>query len=282
MPNTQNRGNKDLSRFDNMKDEELEELLRLDAQKTEGEESDLETILYVMEVLAARKRNSDNSGKTAQEAFKSFKENYMPHTDSETEENSVHRSARQPRRWLRSLSAVAAALAIVVMCSVTANAWGFDIWGTVAKWTQETFSFGNGSELHLTEPTVEDPGEMSALQQELVKQKIQTPLVPAWFPEGYELADVRVDETPVQLTIIAIYRNGEQEIKIQIRRYLDADPQLVEKSGSLVEVYEADGITYYIFSNTDEICAAWINESYECYILGELTVEEAKRMIDSI
>lgn len=282
MPNTQNRGNKELSRFDNMKDEELEELLRLDAQKTEGEESDLETILYVMEVLAARKRNSDNSGKTAQEAFKSFKENYMPHTDSETEENSVHSPTRQPRRWLRSLSAVAAALAIVVMCSVTANAWGFDIWGTVAKWTQETFSFGNGSELHLTEPTVEGPGEMSALQQELVKQKIQTPLVPAWFPEGYELADVRVDETPVQLTIIAIYRNGEQEIKIQIRRYLGADPQLVEKSGSLVEVYEADGITYYIFSNYGQLRAAWINESYECYISGELTVEEAKRMIDSI
>lgn len=77
IPNTQNRGNRDFSRFDNMESEEMEKILRLDAQNTEGKESDLEMILYVMEVLAGQRRNSDNPGKTAQEAFRSFKENYL-------------------------------------------------------------------------------------------------------------------------------------------------------------------------------------------------------------
>ena len=45
MPNNQNRSNQDFSRFDSMSNEELEEILRLDAQKTEGEESDLEMLL---------------------------------------------------------------------------------------------------------------------------------------------------------------------------------------------------------------------------------------------
>ena len=78
MPNNQNRNNQDFSRFDSMTNEELEEILRLDVQKTEGEESDLEMLLYVLEVLAVRRKNSENPRKDAGEAFETFKEHYMP------------------------------------------------------------------------------------------------------------------------------------------------------------------------------------------------------------
>ena len=81
MSENQNCGIGNLSQYDAMTTEELEEILRLDAEMPEGQESDTEKILYIMEVLAERKRNTSHTGNTALEAYESFKQNYMPETD---------------------------------------------------------------------------------------------------------------------------------------------------------------------------------------------------------
>ena len=63
MSEKQSRGIGDLSKYDAMTTEELEEILRLDAEAPEEQESDIEKILYIMEVLAERKRNNGHPGK---------------------------------------------------------------------------------------------------------------------------------------------------------------------------------------------------------------------------
>ena len=68
MSENQNRRVGNLSKYDAMTTEELEEILRLDAEAPQEQESDIEMILYIMEVLAKRKRNNGHTGKTAQEA----------------------------------------------------------------------------------------------------------------------------------------------------------------------------------------------------------------------
>lgn len=282
MPNHQNRGNEDFSRFDTMTDEELEEFLRLDAQNTQGEDTDTQTLLYVMEVLAERKRTS-NPGKTAKQAFETFKQYYMPTEDLEivSATAAVHKTAK-PRRWLRSLTAVAATVAIVFLCSITASAFGYDIWETVAKWTQETFHFGTGVQVEQNEPEAVGNQNLDSFQTVLISNNIPLSLSPTWFPAGYELVDTEVKESPVQLLIAALYQMEEREVKIQIKKYLGSDVQQVERSEGLVETYESEGITYYIFSNNDLLRAVWINEDYECYISGHLTIDELKMMVDSI
>ena len=47
----------DLGRYDSMDTQALQELLRADASKSEAEVSDQETILYIMEVLAKRRKD---------------------------------------------------------------------------------------------------------------------------------------------------------------------------------------------------------------------------------
>ena len=84
------------------------------------------------------------------------------------------------------------------------------------------------------------------------------------------------------MTFLAIYNNPDQFLKIQVQYYLAEDPQQIERSDSLVETYESGGITYYIFSDYNQLRAVWIRENSECYISGELTMEEIKAMIDSI
>lgn len=278
MSEKQNRGTDNLSKYDAMTTEELEEILRLDVQAPEEQESDTETILYIMEVLTERKRNNSHTEKTALEAYESFKQNYMP------EENNNEVPYREPvktkngfPRWLRSLTAVAAVLVILVLGSVTAKAFGFSIWEAVAKWTQETFHFGKwgDSDANSNLP-------YASLQEALEKGEITTLLAPRWFPDGFELVDIRVERTPIKKAYLAIYMNGEQSLRVTVQDYSDKAPVYVEQSEGLVEEYKVSGITYYLFKNNKRTQAVWIVDSFECTILGDLTIEELKIMINSI
>ena len=276
MSENQNRGIGNLSKYDAMTTEELEEILRLDAQAPEEQESDTETILYVMEVLAARKRNNGHTGKTALEAYESFKQNYMPEVDNVETTRNVPTKITFPR-WLRCLTATAAVLAILLVGSVTAQAFGLNIWEAVVKWTQETFHFGEWGNANINNDL-----PYTSLREALEEGEITTALAPDWFPGGYELVDIKVDIKPLQTAYKAIYTNGEQDLRITVRDYLDEIPIYVEQSDGLVEEYEVAGVTYYLFSDIDVVKAVWINGSYECNIFGNVTIEELKQMIDSI
>lgn len=278
MSENQNRGISDLSKYDAMTTEELEEILRLDAQAPEEQESDTNKILYIMEVLTERKRNNGHTGKTALEAYESFKQNYMP----EVEEPDIHNEKpatvknRFPR-WLRGLTAAAAVLVILVLGSVTAKAFGMDIWKTVVKWTQETFHFGEWGDADTNNDL-----PYASLQEALEKGKITTSLAPNWFPSGYELVDIKIELNPLQAVYMAKYINGERELRITIRDHLEGKPVYVERSEGSVEEYEISGVKYYLFSDINVVKAVWVNGSYECDIFGNVTIEELKMMIDSI
>ena len=77
MSENQNRG---FSKYNTMSTEELEEILRLDAASAE-EDSDTELLLHIMGVLADRKTGI--TGKTAQESWESFQENYLDEESTE-------------------------------------------------------------------------------------------------------------------------------------------------------------------------------------------------------
>ena len=289
MPNNRNRSNQDFSRFDSMTNEELEEILRLDAQKTEGEESDLEMLLYVMEVLAVRRKNSENPGKTAEEAFETFKEYYMPDdsTDDTTQVLSktqvIHLKPTKHRRpWLSRFVATAAILALILVSSVTVHAMGIDIWDIIVTWTQETFQLRSKDADQNDGPMVNDEREFSSLQNVLCHKGISTALSPTWLPNGYDLFDVQIQESPIQLVIFAVYHNQDKTLKIQVKQYIGADPEQIEQSDSLVEEYESNGITYYIFADNKQLRAVWLKDCYECYISGQLDIDTIKMMIDSI
>ena len=60
------------------------------------------------------------------------------------------------------------------------------------------------------------------------------------------------------------------------------DPERVEVSDNLIEKYIVNGTEYYIYDNNGWASAVWIRDNYECYISGDITMEDIKRMVDSI
>ncbi len=285
MPDMQDRSDSEFARYDAMSTEELQQLLREDASKPSGEESDTHVLLYVMEVLA-KQRKERNEGKSPEEALESFKQNYSsdnPETKISSTSESVPtaRKRRSIGRWMQGLIAAAAMLVVIVGGSITAHAMGVDIWEIIAKWTQETFHFGYVGQVE-EDPSSDYIYPCASLQEALDKNNVTTALVPTWMPSGYSEDGVDVSLTPKHRAYKASYKNGKNYIAIRIAEYLDSEPMQIEKSDDLIEIYTSNGVDYYIFQNYDQLDAVWNNGHFECLITGSLTVSEVEEMIDSI
>lgn len=283
MSENQNRGTRDFSNYDAMSTEELENILRLDSEAPLEQESDTELMLHIMEVLANR-TTQNNTGKTAFESWQDFQQNYLNEDEENIESTVVAFTPSNPRRrLLHRFVAVAATLALVVGLAATANAIKWDrIWGAVAKWANDTFSFVTNEQLETTGPSSYDIREYTSLQEALRATKHECDFIPTWVPDGYALERIFVDENPIQSVYIAQYRSNEHVIVITVRIYPTGDPEKVEINDSLVEIYSPNNLDCYIFSNNKQLRAIWQHNSYECYISGELTIDEIKMMIDSI
>lgn len=280
MSEKQNCSARDFSKYDTMETQELEAILRQDAEATNEQESDTEKILYIADVLASRE-NAKSTGNSAQIAWESFEKNYLPMEDDSVE----HTTKRKPvPSWVRRLTAAAAVLVLLIGLSATAaNAFGWeDIWNAVAKWAKETFSFVSDGETLSTEPSEADSRQYESLQQLLAEADKESNFVPTWVPDGYELVDITVDENPMQKVYVAFYKNREKSLRITVQSYLMGNPEKLEIQETPLEVYEVSGTKYYILENANQLRAAWVKDAYECYISGELTIEEIKTMIDSI
>jgi len=284
MAGTQNRNEDVFAKYNAMSTEELQQILREDASKPEGqEETSTEALFYIMEVLAQRRR-ARNEGKTPEEALEAFHKYYEEDEEpSKTEREPVVRKKNLATpNWVKRLVAAAAIVILIFSGSITAKAFGFDLWEVIVKWTQETFHIGYYDNSNGTNAPEIENTNFEGLLDALDNYDIRVPLTPSWLPEGYKEADVRIEDTPKQRRFIAIYENGEAMIQIRIVNHLDSAPTQIEQSGTLIEVYKVGNVEYYIASNHEQIRAVWIVDNYECYIMGSLSIDDLKKMIDSI
>ena len=269
--------NRDFSKYEAMSTEELEEILRLDAEAPEGAQSDTELVLYILEVLASRRNNTNITGNTAQEAWESFQQNYMP------EEPQKPVGTKKPVLWMRKLAAAAAVVALLIFIPISARALTLEeMLDIFARWAKETFSFVSGESTEVSEPSPEDKDQFETLQELLLLSNRDASIVPTWIPEGFALDKIEKDSSPLREIYTVLYLDISKELRIQISTYLSEDIRNLEIENDPVEIYTHNGIDYYIFENEDQLRAVWFVDSYECYISGDVSIDELKMMIDSI
>ena len=271
----------EFSHYDSMTTEELQEILRKHAHDELETEPDTDELYYIMEVLARRREEEDPQAfRSDEEALADFRKNYM----SKAMQAGRSKVVRFPNRAFR---VAAAALAIVVILvvgtSVTAEAFQIDIWGKFATWTKEIFQFTDNSQgTTATNPEKDNSLELASLQASLAQHNIVEKIVPTWMPEGYKSKDLKIKNSPRVLNINAIYEKDGSELVIKICQTIGVQAPQTEKNDDFLELYVVDGVEYYIFSNTETLNAAWSIGEFECIITGKITLEEMKKMIDSI
>ena len=270
-------------RYDEMTTEQLREILRKHAHGELEIEPDTEELFYIMEVLADREStNPEKQIKSTEEAYATFVKHYAPEMAEEKPIPFPKRGA-VATRWMKRVAVVAIVFVALTTAAVSAKAFAPDFWEKVASWTKEIFRFEDivgGTEGQ--EPDLENNVELDSLREALGQHNVDEHLMPNWIPYGFICDSVNAKETPKALSITAIYEKDGQYLTIKIRQESGSDPVQIEKNEDLIEIYTADGVDYYIFSNDKYMQTAWVVGEYECIIIGNLTMEEIKRVIDSI
>ena len=129
---------KNYSKYDHMSTELLEEILKEDFQ-ADDTESDIDEILYIMEVIDQRKRDElSDDYPDAHKAWGDFNKNYRPISDSDSlygedepkdipSTESVKVKKKRPlRRWIGVAAAVAVVVGTLSVASTTAT--GSSLW----------------------------------------------------------------------------------------------------------------------------------------------------------
>lgn len=302
---------KDYSKYDKMSTESLEELLRLDAELPDGEGSDIDEILYISEVIAKRDREQPTgrySEADVDAAWETFQTKYLPYAadgrslyDFDDDEpgstkaitpdmpspSGKKRISARGRRRLGRLASIAAAIALLIgIMTVTAYAMGYDLWGVIAQWTKDTFTFVPISENNRANIQTKDD-DFANLQMALDEFGVTTQLVPTWIPDGFILDDIVVDDTTMEdsITFQANYVNNEKYLTIYINMYDTADNvnySAWEKDDHTVTELSVGGITFYIVENDSEPLAIWSNGQFECFISGNISTDDLIKIIRSI
>ncbi len=184
---------------------------------------------------------------------------------------------RKPRKcyhkWKHTALVAAAVVMIMVLITVTAAAAGIDLWSWVPVWNDSTFKF-----------VPEDSAPVTSLDiPEALKQLgIEGPMFPTWLPDGFELAEQRIQmDDPAVIHVL--YLCETRVITVTLKS-LANDPQVptVEKDDSESTTYTTHGVEHYIFSNNNQSTASWIVNEFHIKISGNITVTEMKTIIDSI
>lgn len=195
-------------------------------------------------------------------------------------------------RWKPSIAAAIAVL-VVLGSLVTVQAVGIDVFGAIARWTEETFRFTSSlqnsadTDSNTQNSNNQSPdGEYTSLQDALDACGIKQNVIPQQLPNGFELANVSVYSLPSQVEIEAMYTSNDRIFSLVIFRY--NSPEVVgqtifEKDSEDMILYDKNGITYYIMSNNQQLTAVWMpQELLACAITGDLSIVEVESIIDSM
>ena len=269
------KGCAEFAKYDTMPTEDLQEILRKHAHDELQVQMDMEELFYIMEVLADRRYDTpEQAAKATEEAYATFRKHYMP--------KQAHKKPLTTK-LLRCAAVIAVVFVVLFAATTTVEAFGVNVWDKFAVWTREFFSFSDGTQgTQPTEPDKTDEIEYSELQKALNEWGIAERLAPTWLPEGYVNKDTSVMSSPRERSIHAIYENNGAELIISIRQTVGVEPEQIEKNDHLLEIYTANGVEYYIFSNTDTLQAAWVIGEFECQMIGKISLDEMKMMINSI
>ena len=187
---------------------------------------------------------------------------------------------RFKRVWRTALVA-AAAIVCMFAAMVTAQAAGVDVFGAMARWTQDVFSFGRiapDSQVS-DDPAQETAGqgsegssaEFASLQEAFDAYGMTEVHEPTWLPEGYALdsLDVLAVNDPYLRTYAASYTDGEGRVGIDIKSYEGEPLTQVQKTDNPVKILNKNGRIFYLLQNTENYTIAWYTDQYEYFLVSK-------------
>ena len=268
--------------LERMSPSELAEAMEQALDDMTEETYDPEVIQAYLDALERKTPVPPHPG--AEESYHALKKKIK----SFNEDPFAEQQARKKRTVrLRSMLRVGLVAALLTAClfgaMVAAQAAGVDVFGAVARWTEEDFRSVNlpaqcgpgttTTTLSSEQPDLQEPLSEKAAEipeeaeemQAILEEDGQVLYFPQ-IPKNFNLASSQlfVDPRTQEATFIVMYERQDQYIGFQIIQYNSRPPATVhEKDGTPVQEYEINGIKHYILSNNGAVSAAWMQNNVE-------------------
>lgn len=182
----------------------------------------------------------------------------------------------------------AAAVLLVVLtlaAIVPQKAEAVSLFQRFMAWTEDVFSLANPAE---EAPSGKDyvfrtdhPG-LQEVYDQVTALGITVPVVPSWLPEGYELMECKVTETPTSNYLTARFLSANKELVFHASFFSDNLTHEFYKDGTEILVIEKNGIKHTILQNEDVMVAVWTVDNIQCSIFIDCQEDVLLRILDAI
>lgn len=281
--------------FEKLTTEQLEQMIDLGLELPARENR--EALLQILEVLEERENSVD-----VEKAWEEFQRYYnipegkgielyetgeFPEVKEAGSEKKKEESRVVSFPSLRAVGRVAVVAAVtfilMITTAVAVQAAGYDVFGAMGRWTDETFQF------NISDDTSENTIYEKEFGEALQSVGILEDLFPTWYPEGFVPSDII--SAPIEGamdSVVCGYDNEEEDrhYTIDVDRFYDKqllENLVVEKNDKdEVEMYTRNNRTFYIMLNNFGYTAAWTDGELFISIGGNLSKIEMKKIIDSI
>ena len=286
--------------LERMSPSELAEAMEQALDDMTEETYDPEVIQAYLDALERKTPVPPHPG--AEESYHALKKKIK----SFNEDPFAEQQARKKRTVrLRSMLRVGLVAALLTAClfgaMVAAQAVGVDVFGAVARWTEEVFSFGNipaqsgpsttTTTLSSEQPDLQEPLSEKAAEipeeaeemQAILEEDGQVMYFPQ-IPDNFELSysDLYIDPLTGEADLAIEYREGDIYISYRVVQCSGAPITLYAKDNTPIEQYEVNGIVHYVFGNNGDTTVAWSTDSLEYSIGTNANFFDIKALIQSM
>ena len=256
---------------------------------SDGGEIDVEALDSLLEQMEAVSPLPASLSTDPEESLKQFRRRYASVIETANagtvEDISAVPEKRHSNRLFVRVLPFAAAL-MLLLSSITAQAFGMNVFSVIARWTAEIFRLDGGSTPYATVSlrplAVDEEATYQSLEEAMEAFGIRAPLAPKEIPERFELVEVTATCRKAGILIYADYQSEDEEFQIRYNEVEVQEFNTLEKEDSIIFSFLAGGIEHKLISDLGRHKAIWRNGDFECKITGDLSERELKTIIDSI
>ena len=197
----------------------------------------------------------------------------------DTKTSSIH-----SHKALKLLPLVA--VLVLLIGTVSAQAFGENFFDLFAKWTSEIFHLDDSAkpEASIGHNDLEE-GEVReyATPQEMLDDfGIRGQLIPTEVPEEFGAPTCLASNDESGLKLQILYESTDHYVFFEYMQISKENVGSVEKNNQAVVFWNFEGIKHYQLADNGIEKIAWINGNFECHASGNVTGEEMNRIIASI
>lgn len=268
---TDKRGDRpSAGQLDSMSTAELLEGMEQALYSMTEETYDAELIDAYLEALERKSPMPEHP--TADESYERFRARVGELNAAVNPQSAPARRTRPgPRRALRTALVAVITTACLLSCMVVAQAAGVDVFGSIARWTDDLFGFGDVEDMEATPA----PTESSEVTVEYIESLL--PVVPDGFVMGEPV--VFEDDISGWIEYIVEYTWELYHITFSAFEGKDDSASLYQKDTNDVESIDINGQVFYVFMNNDYASAVWKTSNLEAYISTNLSLDDLKEIL---